>query len=475
MKSIYHRNFMLTAGLVLLSFLILGAAFAAISYEFIVDDKQGTMHDTAQTVADAASAKVVEMDLSDWDLRMTISTISRATGMNILLCGTDGVVVSCSDEDLLCGHVGKQIPESALSGVAAQGYFSGILDLSEFYEGLNYVSAVPVFRGHSEWVAGYVVVISNSRSMVQVWRSFAAIFLFAAVAVLIFTLAATMVATRKQSEPLKEMAAAVSRFARGDFSARVSVNPGRQDEIGRLAVAFNSMADSLEKSEQRRREFVANVSHELKTPMTSIAGFADGILDGTIPPEKEKEYLRIISSETQRLSRLVRKMLDVSRIQSTDTKTLLKKNFDIEEVIVRSLAGLEKKITDRGLDVDVQMPEEPIQVLGDEDGITQVVYNLLDNAAKFADAGSTIGVSLWKQGEKAYVAVRDRGATIPPEELPLVFERFHKTDKSRSQDKDGVGLGLYLVKTIIQNHGEEITVSSRDGLTEFKFSLQIKP
>ena len=242
-----------------------------------------------------------------------------------------------------------------------------------------------------------------------------------------------------------------------------------------MAVAFNSMADSLEKSEQRRREFVANVSHELKTPMTSIAGFADGILDGTIPPEKEKEYLRIISSETQRLSRLVRKMLDVSRIQSTDTKTLLKKNFDIEEVIVRSLAGLEKKITDRGLDVDVQMPEEPIQVLGDEDGITQVVYNLLDNAAKFADAGSTIGVSLWKQGEKAYVAVRDRGATIPPEELPLVFERFHKTDKSRSQDKDGVGLGLYLVKTIIQNHGEEITVSSRDGLTEFKFSLQIKP
>lgn len=365
------------------------------------------------------------------------------------------------------------MPETVMNLLASSGHFDGLTNLGGFYESPCYVSAVPINLGDSQWVTGYVFVASNARAMVQIWRSFAGIFFFAAVAVLIFTLAATMVTTRRQAEPLKEMAAAAARFARGDFSVRVSGTAGRRDEIGELTAAFNSMADSLEQAEQRRREFVANVSHELKTPMTSIAGFADGLLDGTIPPEKQDEYLRIISSETQRLSRLVRKMLDVSRVQAAGTKELLKKRFDLGEVIARALASLEKKITDRGLDVDVQMPEETIQVLGDEDGITQVVYNLLDNAAKFADPGSTLGLSLWKQGEKAYVAVRDQGATIPPEELSLIFERFHKTDKSRSQDKDGVGLGLYLVKTIIRNHGEEISVSSRDGVTEFKFSLQI--
>ena len=475
MKSIYHRNFLLTAGLVLLSFLVLGAAFAAISYEFIVDDQQGTMRDTAQTVADAASAKTVENDLADWDLRMTISTISRATGLRIFICGTDGTVLSCADENLHCGHIGKSLPERVVSALTAHGRFAGILTLPELHELPCYVSAVPILSSRNEWVEGYVVVLSNSRDMVQIWRSFGAIFILAAVAVLIFTIAATLVATRRQTEPLKEMAAAAKRFAHGDFSVRVSGTEDRQDEIGELTEAFNSMADALEKSEQRRREFVANISHELKTPMTSISGFADGLLDGTIPTERQEEYLRIISAETKRLSRLVRKMLDVSRVQSADRNALQKKSFDIEVVLVRALASLEQKITDRNLDVEVQMPEESVLVLGDEDAITQVVYNLLDNAAKFADPGSTLRLSLWKREEKAYVAVRNRGAQIPPEELPLIFERFHKTDKSRSLDREGVGLGLYLVKTIIQNHGEEISVQSRDGVTEFKFSLQLQP
>ena len=239
--------------------------------------------------------------------------------------------------------------------------------------------------------------------------------------------------------------------------------------MGELAEAFNAMADSLARSEQRRSEFVANVSHELKTPMTTIAGFADGILDGTIPPEKEKEYLKIISSETRRLSRLVRSMLDLSRLQSDER--LAQQQFDVSETLVRTLVSLESKVNGKALEVDTQLPDEPVQVWGDQDAITQVCYNLLDNAIKFSRQGGTLGISVTTKGAKAYVSIRDEGETIPPEEVSLIFDRFHKTDHSRSEDRDGVGLGLYIVKTILNSHKENITCESQDGKTTFTFTL----
>lgn len=269
------------------------------------------------------------------------------------------------------------------------------------------------------------------------------------------------------------MAAAARRFSHGDFSVRVS-GTERSDEIGALATAFNEMAESLEQSEQRRSDFISNVSHELKTPMTSISGFADGILDGTIPPEKQRGYLETISSETKRLNRLVRRMLDVSRMQSAGPAEMRKKSFDAGELLLETLLVFEKKIEEKGLDVDIQLPEDPIITLGERDAINQVIYNLLENAVKFSTPGSTLGVSLFKQDGKAYISVKNHGETISQEDLALIFERFHKTDRSRSQDRDGVGLGLYIVKTIIGSHGEDISVTSRDGITEFVFSLTIK-
>jgi signal transduction histidine kinase len=249
---------------------------------------------------------------------------------------------------------------------------------------------------------------------------------------------------------------------------------GRCDELGELTASFNAMAESLEKSEEKRREFIANVSHELKTPMTTIAGFADGLLDGTIPPENQEKYLSTISAETKRLSRLVRRMLELSRLQAAEREDLQRMTFDISEVLRRTLLNFADKINARGLDVDARVPEERIDVLGDEDAVTQVVYNLLDNAVKFSRAGSVLGLSLWKQGSKAYVSVKNTGDTIPEAEIPLLFDRFHKTDRSRSRDRDGVGLGLYIVKTILNNHGEDIAVTSREGVTEFVFTLTLQ-
>jgi len=267
------------------------------------------------------------------------------------------------------------------------------------------------------------------------------------------------------------MAEATRRFAEGNFDVRMHNYEG-VTEITELAESFNNMADSLQETERQRREFIANVSHELKTPMTTIAGYTDGILDGTIPPEQEKEYLRIISDEARRLSRLVRRMLEVSQLQSRDL-TRTKAPFDVCESMRRVLISMEKKITDRGLDVDADIPDSGIMVLGDNDLITQVIYNLLENATKFARKGSALYLGVTTLNGKALISVRNEGETIPAEEIPLLFERFHKSDKSRSEDKDGVGLGLYVVKTILDQHKEHIAVTSENGLTTFTFSVTL--
>ena len=208
--------------------------------------------------------------------------------------------------------------------------------------------------------------------------------------------------------------------------------------------------------------------------MTTISGYVDGILDGTIPPERSRYYLQIVSDETKRLSRLVRSMLDISRLQDQSGIPDSKKvHFDMEEIVGQVLITFEKKITDKHLDVDVEMPEHPVFTFASQDMVTQVVYNLIDNAVKFCPDSGTLGLKIKIGGNKIYISVSNEGETIPPEELPLVFDRFHKTDKSRSQNRDGWGLGLYIVKTIVCSHGENISVSSRDGKTEFTFTMPL--
>ena len=193
--------------------------------------------------------------------------------------------------------------------------------------------------------------------------------------------------------------------------------------------------------------------------MTTIAGFADGILDGTIPPEKERESLQVISSETRRLSRLVRRMLELSRLQSS------------ERVSAQEQFSLEAKITEKDLDVETELPDGPVMVWGDPDAVTQVCYNLLDNAVKFSFPKGKLTLKITSKAGKAYISIGNQGETIPPDQLSHIFDRFHKADSSRSTHKDGVGLGLYIVKTILNTYKEDITVTSQDGFTEFTFTL----
>ena len=277
--------------------------------------------------------------------------------------------------------------------------------------------------------------------------------------------------SHQQAQPLAKVADAARRFGRGELDTRVTVPESCGEEVVDLANAFNTMADSLEKSEQRRQEFIANVSHELKTPMTTIGGYIDGMLDGTIPPEKQQHYMQIVSGEVRRLSRLVRNMLDISRLQAMGVEESRMTRFDLGELMSDVIITFEQKINGKGLNVDVELPDRPVWVKAERDGITQVVYNLLDNAIKFCPQGGKLGLFLALEGGKAKVTVQNSGPTIDPNELPLLFDRFHKADKSRSADREGWGLGLYIAKTIVGAYGGDIWATSENGITNFIFTL----
>ncbi|MBQ2895157.1 MAG: HAMP domain-containing histidine kinase [Oscillospiraceae bacterium] len=471
MRSIYFKNFLATVSMVILSFFLLAGAFISIGRNLFVIEAREQMEANAAEVARAASAYARSGDLHSLDLRMTLSSVASATGRHIFITTTGGFVLTCSDRMVNCAHIGRRLDSSVMQHLHNGNEYYAFDTLAGFYDKENYVVARPFPQEGTP--LGYVFVAQDSSSALYAWKAVMPLFLMLCVAVLCLALILSFFNSRRLARPLHDMADAARKFGHGDFSVRVE-STEQDDELGELTEAFNAMAASLEKSEEQRREFVANVSHELKTPMTTISGFVDGILDGTIPPERQRRYLETISAETKRLSRLVRSMLELSRLQAEDRSVLCQKSFDIAEVLRRTLINFADKINAQQLDVDFQVPEDPIVVLGDVDAITQVVYNLLDNAIKFSRPGGILALSLWKDSAKAYVSVRNLGSTIPESEIPLLFDRFHKTDRSRSRDKDGVGLGLYIVKTILNNHGEDIAVTSRDGATDFVFTLTLK-
>ena len=472
MHKIYFKNFIATAVMVLASFLLIAFAFGFVSRSVFISETRATMLTNARELSRTASTYAQSRDLRSLELRMHLTSVAAINNEHIFLVSGSGYVVNCSDANILCPHVGMRLDPGVIDAVVKDETASFLGTLGGFYGEEHYVvaTALTAFDGTP---LGYLFVAKETGAVLDMWKTITPLFLLICAAVLLLSLILSFAVSRHMAKPLKSMAEVARRFGRGELSARAE-GAERLDEIGELADAFNSMADSLEKSEQRRSEFIANVSHELKTPMTTISGFADGILDGTIAPEDQDHYLQIISSETKRLSRLVRSMLGLSRLQSEDRTSLLQKSFDIAEVLRLTIISFADKIDGKHLDVDFQVPEDAMFVRGDADAITQVVYNLLDNAIKFSPEGTTLSLSLWKDDEKAYVSVRNHGETIPEDEIPLLFDRFHKADKSRSQNRDGVGLGLYIVQTILHNHGEDIAVTSRDGVTDFVFTLSLK-
>lgn len=473
MKSIYLRNFVATATMVAVCFLIVACSFVAIGRNYLISEYREDMANSAREVSRTAAAIAPSSSLKSWVLSMTLSSVSNSTGNHVFIADPDGVIVTCSDRKPVCEHMGYTMPTEIISLLNSTGSMDQISDLGGLYSSNRYVVAQPIIVADGGEILGYVFVSNAIDTMLGAWSTFLEVASFVTISVFLAALAISLVYSKRMARPLDEIAAASRKFARGDFSVRVKQVEDSTDEMGALIDSFNKMADSLEVAEARRSEFIANISHELRTPMTTIAGFADGILDGTIPPEDEAKYLRSIRDETRRLSRLVRDMLDVSQMKARASDETKRTVFDLTELVLQTLLSFESRATQKNLDVDPQLPDNHIMVRADKDAITQVIYNLLDNAVKFAHPNTCITLRLYKDNGKAYVSVKDVGETIPPDDLPFIFDRFHKSDRSRSLDTSGVGLGLYLVKSIINSHDEDIAVRSEDGVTEFVFTLPL--
>ncbi len=475
MKSVYSRQFALVASLILVSFLLLGVSFVALSYRYTTEEQMEDLDENAVFIAEfTANYRAQGLDIRSTGFRSYVYSLAKVSAAHVLLCETDGEIVYSADgqgQDM-DSLTGLRVSQTVTQRLLEDGAYSRLGTLGGLYGENRYTVGEPitVTDSRGDTVIGYVFMSTPPDDLTQMWRSLSGIFVFISICVALVAFLFSSVTSRWQTKPLKEMADTVRKFGHGEFEVRMT-EVDRTDEMGELARAFNAMADSLAQAESRRSEFVANISHELKTPMTTIAGFADGILDGTIPPQRESAALETISSETRRLSRLVRRMLDVSRLQSAQGNP--QEQFDVVELCARTMVSLEGKISQKQLDVVADFPEAPLKVWGDPDAITQVCYNLLDNAIKFSREGGHLWVEIKSKGGKALVTVRDEGETIPPQELPLIFDRFHKSDKSRSMDRDGVGLGLYIVKTILNEHKENITVQSDDGVTTFQFTLTL--
>ena len=481
MRSIHARQLIVMVGVILLSFALLGSAFATLSYQYVFQERQDALERMADNVVDLTSTALTQYNdrsLNSMFIQGNLTYLAKIADAGIILTTPEGRVVLAVNNT---GTINAALEGKVLSYYPVQtaraGGYQGMTDLGQFAK-QRYVVGQPIIltgwdivgRTTEEYVAGLMFLTSETALLMSMWRDTASIFLFSAAVVILIAIVVTSLSSLRLSRPLKQIADAAREFGHGNLSVRVDVGKKRSDEVAELAVAFNSMAESLAKNEERRSEFIANVSHELKTPMTTISGFAEGILDGTIPPEREKEYLQVISSETRRLSRLVRNMLEIARDRS-DEKEMPQAQFDAGEVLLRVLVSLENKITAKKLEVVTDLPEEVMNVWGDRDAITQVCYNLLDNAIKFSREGGELFLGIKTKGNKVLVTIGNEGETIAPEEIPLIFDRFHKSDRSRSMDREGVGLGLYIVKTILNNHRENIQCSSQDGVTRFTFTL----
>ena len=471
-KSIYLRNFTATAALVTVCFLVISAAVIGIGRSYVIDKNQEKMCRCAEEAAHLAAAISRREELSSMSLRMNLGALAAGTDYHVFITDGEGVIVCCSDRAMRCEHLDRQIGAQTLLRLTKQSDRGVEDDLDGLYGKERFVVAQNILSPDGTTI-GYAFVSQSMSEMLDVWNTLINISAVIGLLVLLIALVMSLLFSKRMAKPLDDMAAASRKFARGDFSVRVPQEDDPTDEMGALIDSFNKMADSLESAEARRSEFIANISHELRTPMTTIAGFADGILDGTIPREEEEKYLRSIRDETRRLSRLVRDMLDLSQLRSRAADPKRRTAFDLTELILQTLLSFEDRATKKKLDVDPQLPDDPMMVLADKDAITQVIYNLIDNAVKFASPESCLVIRLYKENGKALVSVKDWGETIPPEDLPFIFDRFHKSDRSRSLDKDGVGLGLYLVKSIINSHDEDIVVKSEDGATEFVFTLRL--
>ncbi len=411
------------------------------------------------------------------DLVLLLGLLSvNDNGMLMFITDPGGAVVhwgssaniSLSSEAVANENGEYRIPSSVNILLKSGDHVCRTDEMQGFFSSSHLYYAIPLFED-GEYV-GATFASANSTGTDALLSTMNRTVTMAVLWLMIASLIAVYFITERYISPIRDMSRAARSFANGSFDARVNVIG--HDEVAELATAFNNMASSLQTLEDMRRSFLANVSHDLRTPMTTISGFIDGIIDGAIPPEQHEYYLGIIAGEVRRLSRLVSQLLDISRIEAGE-RQFYPTVYDIceqgREIIISNVQRLE----DKGLDVRFECDSDNMYVLADKDSIHQIFYNICDNAIKFSKENGIYEINITEKNGAVHVSVYNEGEGIPEEDLPFIFERFYKSDKSRGKDKTGVGLGMYISRAIIEAQGQKIWVESEAGKwCRFTFTLQ---
>lgn len=477
-KSIFGKY--LTAFTVILVCCI-SAVLLAVSSRIAVDSynvQKNTMENSAGNISivvegylkDNGYGSIYQAFGNRSELQRLLDYTASSSSSQIYVFDDEGFLVATTDRDYKHGQFA--LTRSATNILFTTDESFAISNIDGFFKS-NQFNSYTVSRVDGKAFA----VLASMRNYSSV--VFRKEIIIAAITVALWVFLAAMISlyviSRRTTKPLSDIVTAAKSYSKGRFKQKIEVVG--KDEVAELATAINDMAESLNRIDEERNAFLGNVSHDLRTPMTTIAGFVDGILDGTIPPEKHEYYLNIISQEVRRLSRLVNTLLEVTRLESgTELKPT---DFNFSETARTVLISLESKISKKNIDIAFDTGDDDIFVNADHDSIHRVIFNLMDNAVKFTPESGKISINIslisdGKKKKKAFFSIRNTGEGIPKEELPHVFDRFYKTDRSRGLDKSGTGLGLYIAKTMIMNHGEELTVDSVQGeYTEFVFTLPL--
>ena len=474
-KSISTAFFSMVSTLMVLGIVLMGCSEWVLFKNYFAKDRYETL-DQVVNVAKRTAEYLVNSETmpqgAELDaLNTKLEIIGESAEAYLFFTDRQGNVLIASDPDkLTTTTVPLDICQraNAVADPDAEHYHA-FSDLGGALTAKSYISVVQTIDDQSLF-SGWLFLCSSGAQFTDFKQQFWSNFLMSACVMLLCASVLTRLLMRQLTDPLQKVTDAAQRFGGGDLSVRVEGVEG-DGEVADLARTFNQMAENIQSNDNSRGQFMGNIAHELRTPMTTIKGFVDGILDGTIPPEMQNHYLQLVSEETGRLARLIQNMLDLSKLESGEYQVNARM-FNIWETLTGVALAAEQRINDGMIELEGLTMDEKVLVYADPDLIHQVAYNLLDNAIKFTPAGGTIRFSVEKLGPEAEISIWNSGQGISPEALPYVFERFYKEDRSRGLHARGSGLGLNICKVLVNLAGGQIRVESQQGeWCRFVFTL----
>lgn len=445
-------------------FIIVATFVSSMTFEHLRREKADALYKEATLIANTYASDLYDNNTTLDTVKYQLDALDTYLSATIWIINPSGRMILDSSAPM---DVENEVVVENFDPTVTQGsYYTVGTFFDSFDEKMISVFA-PITSNYM--VRGYVVIhypISNiqasSDSLLNIsYIMLVILFLLSLIIVIFFT---EMVYI-----PLRKITEATEQYAAGNMHYEFSVDS--EDEMGYLAASLNYMASEIARSEDNQKKFVANVSHDFRSPLTSIKGYLEAMLDGTIPPEMHEKYLTIVLNETDRLTKLTNSLLTLNNL-NTKGVMLERTDFDINQVIRNVAASFEGTCRQKNVAIELVLVGDYLYVNADIGKIQQVLYNLLDNAIKFSHHDSAIKIEITEKRSKIFVSVKDRGIGIPKDDLKLIWDRFYKSDLSRGKDKKGTGLGLSITKEIIHAHGEHINVISTEGVgTEFIFSL----